>query len=90
VSTVKVSRRLSKTPAIVVAGEYGWSANLERIMMSQAVSDTQLDQAQAKRGDRILEVNARHPLVEELKAKVRPSCLISFSFVSSSSFKFMA
>ena len=42
VSTVKVSRRLAKTPAIVVAGEYGWSANLERIMLSQAVSDAQV------------------------------------------------
>lgn len=70
VSAVKVSRRLAKTPAIVVAGEYGWTANMERIIMAQAISPTQLDEMQVKRGARILEVNPRHPLVEELFAKV--------------------
>ena len=71
VSSVKVSRRLAKTPAIVVAGEYGWTANMERIIMAQAISGTQQDELQMKRGARVLEVNARHPLVEDLFAKVR-------------------
>ena len=78
-SQVRVSRRLAKTPAIVVAGQYGYSANLEKIMKSQAVSDVQQMQMAMKFKDRILEVNPRHPLVEELKRRVG-SPLHSFSF----------
>ncbi len=70
VSAVRVSRRLAKTPAIVVAGEYGWTANMERIIMAQAVSASQQQEVEMKRGARVLEVNARHPLVEELFTKV--------------------
>lgn len=69
VSQVRVSRRLAKTPAIVVAGQYGYSANLEKVMKAQAVSDQQAMMMKMK--DRILEVNPRHPLVEELKKRVR-------------------
>ena len=68
VTQVRVSRRLAKTPAIVVAGQYGYSANLEKVMRSQAVSDQQ--QMMLKMKDRILEVNPKHPLVEELKNRV--------------------
>ena len=69
VSQVRVSRRLAKTPAIVVAGQYGYSANLEKVMKSQAVSDQQ-QQMLHKMKERILEINPRHALVEELKKKV--------------------
>lgn len=71
VSAVKVSRRLAKTPAIVVAGEYGWTANMERIIAAQAVSGAQQEELQMKRGGRVLEVNPRHPLVEDLFSKAR-------------------
>lgn len=70
VSQVRVSRRLAKTPAIVVAGQYGYSANLEKVMRSQAISDPR-QAALRKAKERILEVNPKHPLVEELKARVR-------------------
>ena len=37
VSAVKVSSRLSSSPAIVVTSKYGWSANMERIMKAQVI-----------------------------------------------------
>merc|ERR1711966_519173 len=35
----KISNRLSTTPCVVVTSKYGWSANMERIMRAQALSD---------------------------------------------------
>ena len=77
VSSVKVSRRLAKSPAIVVSGQYGMCANMERIMRAQAVGDGKKDFS-GFGGQKILEVNPRHPLVEELKKLVssRPFLLL--------------
>jgi len=66
-----VSSRLTNSPCALVASQYGWSGNMERIMKSQAY---------AKQGDasnqfyasqkKTLEINPRHPLIKELKARV--------------------
>merc|ERR1712142_161903 len=66
-----VSSRLTESPCALVASQYGWSGNMERIMKSQAY---------AKQGDasnqfyasqkKTLEINPRHPLMKELKARV--------------------
>ena len=68
VGQVKVSARLATSPAIVVTGKYGWSANMERIMKSQALGDN-ADRSYLK-GMKTLEINPRHPLVLELKRQV--------------------
>ena len=39
VEAVKLSNRLVTTPCSVVTSKYGWSANMERIMKAQALSD---------------------------------------------------
>merc|ERR1712159_940810 len=39
IENVKISNRLSTTPCVVVTSKYGWSANMERIMRAQALSD---------------------------------------------------
>ncbi|CAN6682850.1 unnamed protein product [Malus baccata var. baccata] len=80
VDDVKLSNRLADTPCVVVTSKYGWSANMERIMQSQTLSDA--NKQGYMRGKRILEINPRHPIVKELRervvknAEVRPKHLL--------------
>merc|ERR1712086_12017 len=67
VENVKVSNRLSTTPCIVVTSKYGWSANMERIMKSQTMSDE--SRAAYLKGRRTLEINPHHPIILDLKVK---------------------
>ena len=67
IENVKISNRLSTTPCVVVTSKYGWSANMERIMRAQALSDD--SRAQYMKGKKTLEINYKHPLVAALKEK---------------------
>ena len=66
IENVKISNRLSTTPCVVVTSKYGWSANMERIMRAQALSD---DSKRSTKGKKTLEINYKHPLVAALKEK---------------------
>ncbi|KAM1012301.1 hypothetical protein ACFX2C_042564 [Malus domestica] len=68
VDDVKLSNRLADTPCVVVTSKYGWSANMERIMQSQTLSDA--NKQGYMRGKRILEINPRHPIIKELRERV--------------------
>ncbi|KAM7257410.1 hypothetical protein ACFE04_013151 [Oxalis oulophora] len=68
VDDVKISNRLADTPCVVVTSKFGWSANMERIMQSQTLSDAS-KQAYMK-GKRVLEINPRHPIIKELRERV--------------------
>ncbi|KAF6163997.1 hypothetical protein GIB67_028701 [Kingdonia uniflora] len=68
VDSVKISNRLDNSPCVVVTSKYGWSANMERIMQSQTLSDA--NKQAYMRGKRVLEINPRHPIIKELRERV--------------------
>jgi len=68
VEKVVVSKRISDTPAIVVTSKFGWSANMERIMKSQAMGDTR--SMEYMKGRKILEISPTSPVILDIKSKV--------------------
>lgn len=82
VETVKVSNRLADTPGVVVSSKFGWSANMERIMQAQTLTD--VSKQAYMRGKRTLEINPRHPIIKDLKEKVAENPEVSKEEVHSS------
>merc|ERR1712054_747359 len=68
ISKVIVSPRVETTPCILVTSQYGNSANMERIMRSQAFSDP--SRAQYMNSQKVMEINPRHPIIAELNRQV--------------------
>ncbi|XP_037044071.1 heat shock protein 83 [Bradysia coprophila] len=67
VEKVVVSDRLVESPCCIVTSQYGWSANMERIMKAQALRDASTMGYMA--GKKHLEINPDHSIIETLRQK---------------------
>merc|ERR1712112_684192 len=67
VEKVVVSQRLVNSPCCIVTSQYGWTANMERIMKAQALRDTSTMGYMAAK--KHLEINPDHSIIENLRQR---------------------
>ena len=67
VEKVVLGTRIDESPCVLVTSEYGWSANMERIMKAQALRDSSTSSYMVSK--KTLELNPHHQIVVELRNK---------------------
>merc|ERR1711879_861664 len=69
IEKVELSKRLTNSPVVVVTSQFGYSAQQEKVMKSQAFQNK--DQMSMMAGRKTLEVNPNHPVVVDLLNKIK-------------------
>lgn len=67
VDKVVLSNRITDSPCVLVTTEFGWSANMERIMKAQALRDNSMTSYMVSK--KTMEVNGHHSIMVEIKNK---------------------
>jgi molecular chaperone HtpG len=67
VEKVLISNRIVSSPCVLVTGEFGWTANMERIMKAQALRDNSMTSFMVSK--KTLEINPNHAIVTKLNEK---------------------